>query len=125
MSYTVPNTFATQSGNVPASQLDANFAALLAGVNNAYLIGLDGAKPAASTDGRYYYATDTGLLYRDNGAAWVQIAVNTIINTWTPTLGGSATYSLQNGIYVKLGRLVWIGAQLTVTALGTGSPNTI
>jgi hypothetical protein len=36
--------------------------------------GTIGAIPAASLAGRLYYATDEGLLYRDTGAAWVQVA---------------------------------------------------
>ncbi len=32
--------------------------------------GLLSARPAAATEGAYYYATDEGLLYRDNGTTW-------------------------------------------------------
>jgi microcystin-dependent protein len=76
MSYTVPNTFATQSGNVPASQLDANFTANTSAINNAFLSGTLASLPAPDGigNGRYYFATDTVTLFRDNGAAWVQIA---------------------------------------------------
>jgi hypothetical protein len=45
--------------------------------------------------------------------------------TWTPTLGGSATYSAQSGIYTKIGRLVHVVGTLTVSAIGTGSVNSI
>lgn len=31
------------------------------------------SRPAAGVEGRYYYATDTGLVYRDNGAAWTVV----------------------------------------------------
>jgi hypothetical protein len=42
-------------------------------------VALDGqgtlaARPAAGVQGRYYYATDVGFLYRDTGAAWVAFA---------------------------------------------------
>jgi hypothetical protein len=40
--------------------------------------------------------------------------------TWTPTLGGTATYSTQAGIYTKIGRMVFISGQLSVTSIGTG-----
>lgn len=30
-------------------------------------------RPAAAKNGRYYFATDTNVLYRDNGSAWVAI----------------------------------------------------
>ena len=73
MPYTVPNIFATQSGNVPASQLDNNFAALLTGLNNAYQSGLLAARPAFGSAGAYFFATDTHVLYLDIGTAWLQV----------------------------------------------------
>lgn len=36
--------------------------------------GTDAAKPAAATAGKIYIATDTKRIYRDTGAAWVEIA---------------------------------------------------
>src|SRR5437660_3441659 len=98
MSYTVPNTFATQSGNVPASQLDANYTAVLLGINNAFLVGTLASRPAASeANGRYFFATDDngGTLYRDNGTSWVKIAasVTTVISPtgYLANLGCTAT----------------------------------
>jgi hypothetical protein len=41
--------------------------------------------------------------------------------TWTPTLGGTATYDIQAGTYTKIGRLINIRFQLRNTAIGTGS----
>lgn len=54
------------------AQLDADHAAL------DLLTALDAqgtlaARPAAGIRGRYYYATDTGILSRDTGAAWVSV----------------------------------------------------
>ena len=76
--YGPTNTFATQSGNVQASQLDQNFTDAFTGINNAFLSGLFAARPAPDGvgKGRYYFATDLngGTLFRDNGAAWVQVA---------------------------------------------------
>jgi hypothetical protein len=45
--------------------------------------------------------------------------------TWTPSLGGTATYTTQIGTYTKIGRLVTIQMYLTVNLLGTGSASTI
>jgi len=45
--------------------------------------------------------------------------------TWTPTLGGTATYSIQSGKYTKIGRFVFASAVLSVTLLGTGSTSTV
>ncbi len=35
--------------------------------------GTLGARPAAGVAGRYYYATDNGRVYRDNGSVWVTV----------------------------------------------------
>lgn len=45
--------------------------------------------------------------------------------TFTPSLGGSATYTVQNGNYVKIGNLVFFALELTVNAIGTGSTTSI
>lgn len=45
--------------------------------------------------------------------------------TWTPSLGGSTTYVLQTGNYIKIGRLVHIRGTVQVTLLGTGSASLI
>jgi len=45
--------------------------------------------------------------------------------TWTPTLGGTATYSFQGGSYTKVGRLVTTQGWLIVNAIGTGATNNV
>lgn len=45
--------------------------------------------------------------------------------TWTPSLGGTATYSVQSGVYTKIGNMVTVQCFLTVNVLGTGSTTTI
>ena len=45
--------------------------------------------------------------------------------TWTPDVGGSATYTVQEGYYVKIGQLVTVTCNMTVNAIGTGSATTI
>jgi len=45
--------------------------------------------------------------------------------TWTPSVGGNATYSSQNGRYTKIGNIVYISMDMTVATLGTGSATTI
>lgn len=71
----VPNTFATQSGNVPASQLDANWTALVNYINQREItLGTLAARPVASVSGRLYYATDSQVLFEDNGSVWTALA---------------------------------------------------
>ena len=45
--------------------------------------------------------------------------------TWTPSLGGNATYTSQTGFYTKIGRVVTVHFILTVNTIGTGSVTVI
>jgi len=45
--------------------------------------------------------------------------------TWTPTVGGTATYVQNAGTYTKIGRTVSITGTLRVSTIGTGSTTTI
>jgi hypothetical protein len=45
--------------------------------------------------------------------------------TWTPLVGGTATYTNQIGVYTKVGRLVTVSCNLTIATIGTGSQSII
>jgi hypothetical protein len=45
--------------------------------------------------------------------------------TWTPSLGGTATYFTQSGSYTKVGRLVFVRGVLVINAVGTGTTQQI
>jgi hypothetical protein len=45
--------------------------------------------------------------------------------TWTPTLGGTTTYYIQEGKYTKIGNRVFVTCQVQVNVIGTGSTTTI
>jgi hypothetical protein len=45
--------------------------------------------------------------------------------TWTPSVGGDATYTARVGRYTKIGRLVNVYCLLQINVLGTGSTTTI
>ena len=45
--------------------------------------------------------------------------------TWTPNVGGTATYTTQEGNYTKIGRQVTIHVNLVINSIGTGSASTI
>jgi hypothetical protein len=45
--------------------------------------------------------------------------------TWTPTVGGTATYSNQIGSYTKIGNVVTLWGQINITSIGTGSTTRI
>lgn len=45
--------------------------------------------------------------------------------TWTPSLGGTTTYSTRVGRYTKIGRMVFVSCRIVVSSIGTGSLNII
>lgn len=45
--------------------------------------------------------------------------------TWTPSVGGNATYFAQGGNYTKIGNMVHVSGTVVVDVLGTGSATTI
>jgi hypothetical protein len=74
----------------------AQFETSFANIDTLAAIDLQGAiasRPAPGTVGRYFYATDTGYLYRDNGTSWTTININLGLggaNPTTSTPGDSA-----------------------------------
>ena len=69
------------------AQMDDSHAALEA-KTVIYAQGAFASRPAAGTIGRFYYATDTAVLYYDDGTAW-----RDIISANTVTLAGIQTLS--------------------------------
>lgn len=47
------------------------------------------------------------------------------IGTWTPSVGGTATYTYQTGTYTKVGKLVTVFCRMTINTIGTGSAQRI
>ena len=43
--------------------------------------------------------------------------------TWTPSVGGTATYTTREGQYTKIGNLVFIRVKLEINSIGTGAQN--
>mgnify|MGYP001034812969 CR=1 FL=1 len=41
--------------------------------------------------------------------------------TWTPSVGGTATYTDQAGKYTKIGNLVHVTGKITINSIGSGS----
>ena len=127
--YTLPSALPTVSGQALTATTAglmswANAAASPAGsptqvqYNNAGAFGgisgftTDGTRVTASTTigvgGATPSTSGAGITFPS--ASSVSSNVNTLDDyergTWTPTLGGTATYNLQTGYYVKIGRLV-------------------
>ena len=81
-------------------------------------IGVGGATPSASGSGISFPATQSASSDANTLDDYEE-------GTWTPSLGGDATYSGQAGFYVKVGSLVLVRGGLTVTTIGTGSTTVI
>ena len=45
--------------------------------------------------------------------------------TWTPTVGGNASYTSQVGFYTKIGNMVHVTAQIVIDAIGTGNASRV
>ena len=81
-------------------------------------IGVGGTTPAATGSGVSFPATQSN-----------SSDVNTLDDyeegTWTPSIGGTATYGAQTGYYTKIGNMVYFTARLVVTLKGTGNNYTV
>lgn len=76
----VTNTLAALSGTQPVSKIDTNFTDIATYVNDREItLDVVANRPAAAKHGRYFYATDTGILYVDTGVAWQALTPSSTI----------------------------------------------
>ena len=72
-------------------------------------------------------ATGTGIAFPATQSA--SSDANTLDDyeegTWTPNIGGTATYTTQKGTYVKVGRMVTCNFRITINLLLTGSTTSL
>jgi|694.fasta_scaffold120056_3 hypothetical protein len=87
-------------------------------VKAATTVGVGAATPSASGAGITFPAT-----------ASLSTNANTLDDyeegTWTPSVGGDATYYAQGGSYTRIGNIVHISGTIVVNVLGTGSTSEI
>jgi len=84
MPVSVPFTFVSQSGNVPASELDSNNTTITNYINNRNpSSGVLGSRPAAGNAGAIYTATDVagGTPYLDTGSGWIQLGAGVNVSS--------------------------------------------
>ena len=125
----------TQAGNALAS---ANAAAASAATINLTAPGPIGGTTPSTGAFTTLSATSGvavgGATPQTSGIAFPAIAVgvanvNTLDDyeegTWTPSIGGTATYITQNGRYTKIGNVVTIVCDLAINLRGTGSQEVI
>jgi len=107
------------NGTTTALTLSTAQAATFAGTAQfPTTIGVGGATPSTSGSGVTFPATQSA-----------SSDVNTLDDyeegTWTPSLGGTATYTAKSGKYTKIGRMVYIQGYLEVLLIGTGNTSII
>ncbi|CAB5228782.1 hypothetical protein UFOVP1544_29 [uncultured Caudovirales phage] len=81
-------------------------------------LGVGGATPSASGSGITFPATQSASTNASTLDDYEE-------GTWTPSVGGTATYSQQVGVYTKIGRLVEVSFAMGISLIGTGSTTTI
>ena len=81
-------------------------------------MGVGNATPASSGSGITFPATQSASTDANTLDDYEE-------GTWTPSIGGTATYTVQSGTYTKIGRLVYVSFALQITAMGTGSTSTV
>lgn len=73
--------------------------------NGVYLVRALQAAPTTAAHWQVEYVNETG--------------------TWSPSVGGSATYTTNSGFYNRVNNIVHIRAQLTINLIGTGSTSVV
>lgn len=92
------------------------------------LVGLLSARPTAGVSGRIYLATDNGLVYVDNGSAWVQVTADLIDDGSIVTDKTWSSSKIDSEITAAIAGLDWQSdindyvADAATTAPGVGLP---
>lgn len=87
-------------------------------ITSIWLKGLFASRPAASVEGRHYWATDTDEIWRDTGSAWEQVMESVALKAGdypTAYVGISASAT---GRAANLDKLLVSGIVITPTAGG-------
>ena len=101
---------------------------LVAQTNHPIIVSPNNAETARFTTDGLKMASGKGIDFSANSNAsgmTSELLDDYEEGTWTPNVGGNATYNYQYGIYTKIGRHVFIRGDISVNALGTGSANTL
>jgi hypothetical protein len=84
------------------------------GIQSKTTISVGDATPSASGAGITFPATQSASTDANTLDDYEE-------GTWTPSIGGTATYSGRSGNYVKIGKVVYIDFSIEINIRGTGS----
>lgn len=85
---------------------------------NGYSLALDGGAVPQSGTGITFPATQSASSDANTLDDYEE-------GTWTPNVGGTATYNNQDGSYIKIGQLVYVHCFLSINTIGTGSTTVV
>lgn len=88
------------------------------GLKTLNTIGVGNATPSTSGAGITFPATQSASTDANTLDDYEE-------GTWTPSVGGTATYTNRSGRYTKIGNVVSCFCLLQIASIGTGSTNTI
>ena len=97
-------------------------------INTAEKLRITSAGNVNIIDGNLVVASGHGIDFSAGGNAGgmtSELLDDYEEGTWTPTLGGNASYDIRVGTYTKIGNVVYAYCRIRPTSLGTGSSNTI
>jgi hypothetical protein len=85
-----------------------------------------GTGNAVLTSGNLVVASGNGIDFSaTSGTGTSELLADYEEGTWTPSVGGTATYTNRSGIYTKIGNIVYANCLVQVNLIGTGSDTTI
>lgn len=95
--------------------------------SNPTTTGSDGSFDFYAANGRYdLVITHTGHTFTDADTAGIVLFDPlSIYQAWTPSVGGTATYSSREGHLVKSGRHVTAIGKMSITSIGTGNTSIV
>jgi hypothetical protein len=102
-----------QSNGTTALKVNTN-----EGIQILNCLGVGNATPSTSGAGITFPATQSASTDANTLDDYEE-------GTWTPSIGGTATYLGQTGFYRKIGSLVFVSGYLNINVIGTGSTSTI
>ena len=95
------------------------------GDTNLWLYQESGSGVVKTTTNLQFNSSNTGIIFNNSSALTNSTLNDYEVGTWTPSVGGNATYLINSARYTKTGNIVYIECDLQINVLGTGSSSVI
>jgi hypothetical protein len=98
-------------------------------IDTSQNVGIGTTSPSyklSISGGNIGFSSGTNGIIFNNSSALANSTLNDYeTGTWTPTVGGTATYTSRTATYTKVGRMVTAYVDMAINAIGTGSTTTV